>query len=44
MYDDKSLKESYVNKDFIEIIFNKVFYVDKIKKDLDIGLDVYVFV
>ncbi|MGW6109067.1 lipase, partial [Bacillus subtilis] len=43
-YDDKSLKESYVNKDPIETTSNKAFYVDKIKKDPDTGLDVYVFV
>lgn len=43
-YDDKDLKESYINKDPIETTSNKAFYVDKIKKDPDTGLDVYVFV
>nr|MDH3076751.1 lipase [Bacillus velezensis] len=43
-YSEKKMKKAYENKTPIENGSNKAFYVEKIKKDPDTGLDVYVFV
>ena len=42
-YNEKIMQEAYENKIPIQVR-SKSFYVDKIKKDPDTGLDVYVFV
>lgn len=43
-YNEKIMQEAYENKIPIQVRSKKAFYVDKIKKDPDTGLDVYVFV
>ncbi|MEC1650708.1 lipase [Bacillus vallismortis] len=44
-YSEKKMKKAYENKTpVVNGSKNKAFYVDKIKKDPDTGLDVYVFV
>lgn len=43
-YSEKKMKKAYENKTPLVNDSKKAFYVDKIKKDPDTGLDVYVFV
>ncbi len=43
-YSEKKMKKAYENKAPLVNDSKKAFYVDKIKKDPDTGLDVYVFV
>nr|WGE07259.1 hypothetical protein P5658_20585 [Bacillus subtilis] len=43
-YSEKKMKKAYENKTPIVNSSKKAFYVEKIKKDPDTGLDVYVFV
>ncbi|MFS0654354.1 lipase [Bacillus sp. 179-C3.3 HS] len=43
-YDEKKIQKAYENKTPLITDSKKAFYVDKIKKDPDTGLDAYVFV